>query len=630
MAIMIPSTLKSLPWKAKDGERQLFAILDAALPDDCQVRYEVLIGERDWKPDYLVIDPNRGILIVEVKDWDVGTIRHAGGYQFQVAYGRNPSAKPELNPEVKCQLYLGKLRGHLRAMPSLCNESGDLLVESKYLAAFPNISKADYERSPLRLNQFLSADHSLLKEDLEPTGEPFASRYDKILPMRESPLSQGQLEDTIKALVPDKVLLLPSDVDTNGFFRQDETAVAQASGPARSYALDNEQERIAKSIGEGPRLLKGPAGSGKTLVMLYRAKMLMANSGVRLGDESDADAEISPSLRVLILCWNVSLANYMRQVYRLMKVVTDKEVDIQHFSEFARGLLRRHGRANLPTDAQFYAELQALQVKDDDRYDAIFVDEAQDFKKEWIEFIYERLLKGEPGRRNLLVAADDDQRVYSARDFAWDQVRIPWQTSTEALRTVYRNSLRVWAFAALSLGQERIRARGVKFAGKSGWDPKVVSCPNIHEQIEESTKIVRKFLDLGYAPKNFLILYHERSDALISQLFSCFSEKLGIRPDWIAQDQGAKETFEWEKDTVKVSTVQSAKGMDSPFVIVLGAEMFGTSDDERRLLYVALTRAREALYVYCSGDEGLAPLMKKTMRAYTRHKPAIVELEKRR
>ena len=107
-----------------------------------------------------------------------------------------------------------------------------------------------------------------------------------------------------------------------------------------------------------------------------------------------------------------------------------------------------------------------------------------------------------------------------------------------------------------------------------------------------------------------------------------------IHYDWIAQDPDAKRSFEWEADTVKISTVQSAKGMDSPIVIIIGAETFieekeyaDNHYDEIKLMYVAMTRAREMLIILHSGNGGLVPQLMACENEYSNYREAIITLE---
>ena len=58
--------------------------------------------------------------------------------------------------------------------------------------------------------------------------------------------------------------------------------------------MDREQERVAEHLGAGYRVLRGVAGSGKTLMLAHRARYLHKHW---------------PNWRILVLCFNRVLAN---------------------------------------------------------------------------------------------------------------------------------------------------------------------------------------------------------------------------------------------------------------------------------------------------------------------------------
>lgn len=64
MANAIPD---SIPSKASQGEKTLFSILRDNLPDDFFVWYEP--GVESYYPDFLILSPTFGLLIIEVKGW---------------------------------------------------------------------------------------------------------------------------------------------------------------------------------------------------------------------------------------------------------------------------------------------------------------------------------------------------------------------------------------------------------------------------------------------------------------------------------------------------------------------------------------------------------------------------------
>jgi hypothetical protein len=63
--------------------------------------------------------------------------------------------------------------------------------------------------------------------------------------------------------------------------------------------MDLHQENMAKQLGDKNRLIRGVAGSGKTLILASRAKML---------------SKENPDWKILILCYNISLSNSIKQL----------------------------------------------------------------------------------------------------------------------------------------------------------------------------------------------------------------------------------------------------------------------------------------------------------------------------
>lgn len=614
MAFMIPPTLKDQA-DATAGEKKLFSIFSNTLPDTCIVRYEMIIGERDFRPDFILIDPTRGILIVEVKDWGISTIANATLSQFQVKY-RGGRLEMSQNPDLKCQIYLRRVRSNLVAMPKLIDNMGSLRIAVDYLVAFPNIT--DFEFHENSYDKIMPRNHVLLREDLN-SEALFLKRYETMLPVLGAPWERDTLDSVQSALFPDTTI--PTFTE-HGFILSKQKVVDETKSTIKLLQLSPEQEQIAKSLGEGPRLLRGIAGTGKTLIMLYRARLLATNN---------------KDWNTLILCWNTSLANYLRQTYERFKFSdSEGKVTIQHFSEFASSFIR--GSLNVD-DEGFIEKFEERVSKSSHKFDAIYIDEAQDFRKEWIGIIYRHLLKGDNKERNLLIAADDAQRIYNKRDFSWSDLGIDMRGRSKILKTVYRNSARVWAFSAFLLEEKASYvkeegARGVQFSSKGGYDPLLIECESIDGQIKKAVEIIKNMVENGYAARNVLLLYRDNRVHNRVRLVKKIQQNLtkeDIPHSWIAGDSGAKRNFDWNEESVKISTVHSAKGMDSPIVIVLGAETFekhsDDDNDETKLMYVALTRARELLVILYSGNEGMVPKLKYCEQQYLKYRDSFIELE---
>ena len=191
--------------------------------------------------------------------------------------------------------------------------------------------------------------------------------------------------------------------------------------------MDREQERVAEHLGAGYRVLRGVAGSGKTLVLAHRARHLH---------------EHWSNWRILVLCFNRVLANALRTM-----VEPGKRLEVTNIDRLAYDLAERRGgrsefRAYLPrpaADGRVASNgsdfdrrvLQATEVArglpDSGRFDAVLVDEAQDFDHLRLDLAYamlksDRLLPdlARPDRDNFVMAYDVAQNVYHRGGARWN------------------------------------------------------------------------------------------------------------------------------------------------------------------------------------------------------------------
>ena len=59
------------------GERRLAERLEQKLDADYLLWYDVPVGPKHAHPDFVVMHPRRGILILEDKDWKLSTVQQA-------------------------------------------------------------------------------------------------------------------------------------------------------------------------------------------------------------------------------------------------------------------------------------------------------------------------------------------------------------------------------------------------------------------------------------------------------------------------------------------------------------------------------------------------------------------------
>jgi len=202
--------------------------------------------------------------------------------------------------------------------------------------------------------------------------------------------------------------------------------------------LTEEQFNILEVLCAFPRVgVSGGAGTGKTLVAMERARRLAAEGR-----------------RVLLLCYNRGLAAYLKPSADGFTVSTFHS--LCDTLSTAAGL--RWPTAPIGPDAQaFWLEeapallLQALDRLPDQRFDAVIVDEGQDFHEYWWLAV-ERLLR-RPKDDVLWVFFDQQQNIYGGS--SWDTLGL----HTAPLTYNCRNTRRIAQYAyGLVQAEPRLRA----------------------------------------------------------------------------------------------------------------------------------------------------------------------------
>ena len=176
--------------------------------------------------------------------------------------------------------------------------------------------------------------------------------------------------------------------------------------------MATEHERIAQSIGPGRSMLRGAAGTGKTMAICARARLLR---------------ERHPAWRILVLCFNTSLASLLRRA-----LPADPRTEVATFHDWAQAQLEASGVVVPPPPGrgtqwdgywtQDMARLLLTAFREQriaaGAYQAILIDEGQDFVGDWYRALVQAL---DPATGELLVALDPAQNIYG-REVAWEDL----------------------------------------------------------------------------------------------------------------------------------------------------------------------------------------------------------------
>lgn len=93
MAVLIPA-LSTCTSRMTPGERRLAERLQQKLDDDYLLWYDVPIGPKQCHPDFVVLHPRRGLLILETKDWRLDTIQKASRGDWMIVPDGVPKSVP--------------------------------------------------------------------------------------------------------------------------------------------------------------------------------------------------------------------------------------------------------------------------------------------------------------------------------------------------------------------------------------------------------------------------------------------------------------------------------------------------------------------------------------------------------
>ena len=569
MAYTVPETLASLDSRVTPGERKVFVALRDQLPEDYLVYYDVAVDGRH--PDFIIVGPDLGLVVLEVKDWRLKSILEVTADRVRL---RQATGELEVfNPVRQVRNYLLRTVDALKRQPRLCADD-QLACGWGAGVVLPYVTPEEV-RQP-------SVFGPSLEEALGPG-----------LVLTGADLAAGALLPRLRELVPARGgargSLDPQQVDEiRGVLHPEIRIGWGATGEDIVRVMDLEQERLARTLGDGHRLLRGVTGSGKTLVLLCRVRYLL---------------DQHPDWRILVVCYNRVLAGFLH------RTIADKRVEVSTFDAWCRQQLRAAhvdvpeppGRG--PQWDEFWIETVPRllsQAFDDGRvptgaYQAILVDEGQDFADTWYRLLIRAL---DPEANRLFIALDSSQNIYHRR-ISWRSLGIQIAGRTKVLKRNYRNTRGILS-AAYAMVQELDAAEAEPGdlvsslivpdqALREGPGPEL-ACLDSAEGVRQHAKDwIGARLARGVAPGDILVLGHNR---LGMEKFAGWLEEQKIPASFLPERR--------TDGTVGVSTIHSSKGLDARHVLILNAhELDGlkTRDEARRLLYIGMTRARDELCI---------------------------------
>ncbi|WIG55506.1 MAG: DNA helicase II related protein [Rhodanobacteraceae bacterium] len=594
MAALIP-TRSSCVARMTGGEKRLSERLEQKLEDDYLIWYDVPIGLKQRHPDFAILHPRRGLLVLEVKDWKAENIQQADKTQFTLVTQRG--LVKENNPLLQaraCALEIGVVLERDPALrhPEGHRHAGKLAMPWAYGVVLTNISRKQFDDG--HLDGVIPGHLVICKDEMYDTvdAEAFQERlwamFPQVFPVA---LTLPQIDRVRWHLFPE--LRVEPGNGQFGLFDTGTTGTRVVAIPDLIKVMDKQQESLARSLGSEHRVIHGVAGSGKTMILGFRAVHL-------------ARALHKP---ILVLCYNKTLAARLEQLM-VSRGIADK-VQVYNFHQWCRQMLVSY-HAQLPQNGSrnYSGQLVERVIAGVEReqiprfqYGAVLIDEGHDFEPDWYKLIVQMV---DPAINSLLILYDDAQNIYGnaeRRKATWKSLGVQAQGRTTILRLNYRNTIEILSLArtfAHELLNERtddddgIPLVAPESAGRRGPIPELARAADARDEIRLLIEAVKDERAHGRQWHEIAVLYCTQWEG--DTLAKAFANA-GI-PCSEARGTGKRELFS-SGDTVKLLTMHSSKGLEFPFVAIPGLGSLPRSgkdeSEEARLLYVAMTRATEQL-----------------------------------
>lgn len=321
-------------------------------------------------------------------------------------------------------------------------------------------------------------------------------------------------------------------------------------------SMDDEQLDLIDDTIDKSMIVAGCAGSGKSVIAMYKAQQILDSNG-----------------DVILIAYTKSLNRYMRQ-----------------------------GKDN-NLEGRFFYHWQWID-QGMPKADYIIVDEVQDFdKEEIIQFI-------NAAKKCFFFFGDTAQSIYRAfgkQTMTIDQISSMTGVAVSRLYNNYRLPKPIAKITQGYLGlteEDKVREYSESlYLSKESALPVFIECESKQEQIDRIVSLINdnKYRNVGIlVPENDLVL--EIMNAFTTAKFACeFKYNAGYN------DSKNKDTLNFKTERPKLMTYHSAKGLQFETVILpfyQGAE----TKDERKALYVAMTRSYRFLYIFYSMGKLMPPL----------------------
>jgi hypothetical protein len=504
---------------------------------------------RDGETDFTIFDPQAGLLVVEVKGGGVTCDPQAAKWTSVDATGRSHQINdPFLQAMREKKAALQQIRRH-PLWPSLSIQR----FAAGHSVFFPDVEKLE----PLVMS------HAPL--EIMGGGRDMTRMQEWVSGLFA--YWTGQLSGS-QPLGPKGMRLVEEIFCTAREVRPLVSAQLAEEEVVR-ITLTERQSYVLRTLSRKKRAaICGGAGTGKTLLAVQKASEL-------------ADA----GFETLLLCYNRPLADHLSAVlgqHARLACMTFHQLCLWRIEEaFRRSsrLLEDEARLDYPGADRFDVQWpHALCLSVDvlpERFDAIVVDEGQDFREEfWLPV--EMLLR-DTTQSMFYIFYDQNQAIYRRVS------TFPVRDDPYILSANCRNTLHIHHAAYRFFRGDPTDPPSIE-----GVPLDSVAAPSAQPQANRIHAMVTRLIaQEGVAPHDIVVLvvgqpkgfYYGLLEPTVLPHGACFAREIPNLPRRVLMD-----------------TVSRFKGLESPIVILWGIDEVDPRRD-RELLYVGLSRAKSRLYL---------------------------------
>ncbi len=393
--------------------------------------------------------------------------------------------------------------------------------------------------------------------------------------------------------------------------------------------LSREQQRLTNLELDGkPRLVRGVAGSGKSIVLCN----WLARTAKRLQDQKDA--------RIWAVYANRSLQRLLRESIESAWTGLNEEnlfdqsdfpwdkVSLLHVKDVLAGMLPsvQMSIESIGFDYDRAAE-EFLNRQDVDellpRCSALFIDEAQDMGPATLRLLLslvEQADDDDANSRSAHIFYDNAQNVYDTKTPKWSEFGLDMRGRSTIMRESFRSTSPITELAVNVLSrlsetskrrdqQELLQLRLLEKTDRNGEDwlrvrynqidgPKPIY-HRFNNRSQEMASIAGHLKYLiqvdGISPTDIVIIYNGRvRDVLQAKLAPALTE-IGVELSFQKNC-----SFERQPNTLVATTPHSFKGYESEVVVIPCVDNYVAPGGKilENSLYVAMTRARSLLAIY--------------------------------